>query len=241
LEAQIDLAFSQMESSVDGYLDWYYSLSGEYMRLGKLMTGEIEKYMEDKLAEELGQTEALKPVLAGLEVALANHKVIVDEYQQEVRKILAANQMQVPEFGAKGVPGISTDRILILPTHFDVVAMKGRVVGGVAAAGISAAIVAKIVSKGMFKAAGKALSKLAISKVASTTGGAAIGAAIGSVVPGVGTVAGGVVGGAVGGLVVDKLLLKLEEAISREDFKNEILVSIHESREEFKRKLFGAP
>jgi hypothetical protein len=42
LEEQIDLAFDQMENNVDHYLDWYYSLMAEYVRLAKLMTGEIE-------------------------------------------------------------------------------------------------------------------------------------------------------------------------------------------------------
>jgi hypothetical protein len=240
VEGQIDQAFNQMESNVDSYLDWYYSLSGEYTRLAKLMTGEIEKYMEEKLVEKLKQEEALKPLLAGLEVALANHSAITDEYQQAVKTIMANNRIQVPEFGSAGIPGITSDRILVLPTHFDVVSMRSRVVGGAAAAGIGAAIVAKIVSKGIFKAAGKALSKVAISKAAGTAGGAAIGAAIGSVVPGAGTIVGGVIGGALAGVFVDKVLLKLEEAISREDFKMEILGSIRESRDKFKSELFGA-
>ncbi len=88
LNEKIDRAFNQMESNVDDYLDWYYSLSGEYTRLAKLMTGEIEKYMEDQLAEKLKQEDALKPVLAGIEIALANSKEITDEYQKNVKNIL---------------------------------------------------------------------------------------------------------------------------------------------------------
>jgi hypothetical protein len=61
------------------------------------------------------------------------------------------------------------------------------------------------------------------------------------VVPGAGTIVGGVIGGALAGVFVDKVLLKLEEAISREDFKKEILGSIRESRDKFKSELFGAP
>lgn len=241
VEGQIDVAFNQMESNIDGYLDWYYSLSGEYTRLAKLMTGEIEKYMEEKLVEKLKQGDALKPVIAALEVTLANHMAITEAYQKDIRRILESNRIQVPEFGAKRIVGIASDRILVLPTHFDVVSMKSRVVGGAAAAGIGTAIAAKIVSKGIFKAAGKALSKVAISKAAGTTGGAVIGATIGSVVPGAGTVIGGIIGGVLAGVVVDKVLLKLEEAISREDFKKEILGSIRESRDKFKSELFGAP
>ena len=84
-----------------------------------------------------------------------------------------------------------------------------------------------------------------ISKTAGTTGGvgvgAAAGAAVGSVVPLLGTTAGAIVGGIVGGVVVgvsiDKLLLELEEAINRDDFKREILSAIDEARLEFKNKL----
>ena len=241
VEGQIDRAFDQIESNVDGYLDWYYSLSGEYMRLAKLMTGDIEKYMEEKLVEKLKQQEALQPVFAGLEFALAaSQKAINDEYQENFRKILADNRLQVPEFGAKNIPGIASAQIRALPTHPDVIAMRSRVVGGAAAAGIGAAIVGKIVSKGIFKAAAKALSKVAISKAAGTAGGAAIGAAIGSIVPGIGTLIGAAAGGIIAGVVVDKGLLKLEEAISREDFKKEILGAVRESRDKFKSELFGA-
>jgi hypothetical protein len=140
-----------MESNIDGYLDWYYSLSGEYTRLAKLLTGEIEKYMEEELVEKLKQEDALKPVVAALEVALANHIAIAEEYQKDVKGILANNHIQVPDFGAKGIPGIASDRILVLPTHLDVVTMKSRVVGGAAATGIGAAVVAKIVSKGVLR------------------------------------------------------------------------------------------
>jgi len=239
LERQIDLAFSQLESNVDDYLDWYYSLSGEYTRLAKLATGEVEKYMEEKLVEMLKQDAAFKPVLSGIEVALANHVAVTAEYQQKVKQILANNKIQVPEFGAKRVASISSESLLVLPTHFDVISMKSRGVGGVAAAGIATAITAKVVSKGVFKVAGKALSKVAISKVGGTMGGAAIGAAAGSFVPFVGTAV-GFVGGLAVGFAADYFLLRLESAISREDFKNEILGAIHESQDAFKSKLFGA-
>ena len=47
LEGQVDRAFDKMESNVDSYLDWYYSLQAEYTRLAKLLTGDSAKYMEE--------------------------------------------------------------------------------------------------------------------------------------------------------------------------------------------------
>ena len=211
LEGKIDRAFDQMEFNVDSYLDWYYSLSGEYMRLAKLMTSEIEKYMEERLVEKLKQEDALKPVIAGLEIAIVNYKTVTAEYQQDVKEIMAENRLEVPEFGAKGIPGIALDRILVLPMHFDLVSMRSRI-GGAAVAGIGAAIAAKIVSKGTFKMAAKALSKFAAKKMLVVGTGAAIGT-VATLPAGPLAVVGGAAVGAIAGVVVDKLLLKLEETM----------------------------
>jgi hypothetical protein len=241
LEGQIDRAFDQMENNVDRYLDWYYSLMAEYVRLAKLMTGEIEGYMERKLYEQLQQGEAFKVVSDAIATALASHKNVMAEYHQTVKAIMDASRMVLPTGAeAKVVKDMSLNDILSLPTHLDVVAFEGRAAGGAVAAGVSAAIAAKVASKGVFKAAAKALSKMAVSKATAVLGGAAVGAAIGSVLPGVGTVVIGALGGVIGGLAIDGALLSLEEAISRAEFKKEILAAIREARVAFKARLFGA-
>lgn len=241
LDGQIDRAFDQMENNVDRYLDWYYSLMAEYVRLAKLMTGEIEGYMERKLYEQLQQGEAFKAVSDAVADALANQKNVMAEYHQTVKAVMDASRMVLPTVAeAKVVKDMSLSDILSLPTHLDVVAFEGRAAGGAVAAGVSAGIAAKVASKGVFKAAAKALSKLAVSKATAVLGGAAVGAAIGSILPGVGTVAIGALGGLMGGLAVDGALLKLEEVIGRDEFKTEILAAIREARVAFKARLFGA-
>ncbi len=242
LEAQIDRAFDQMENNVDRYLDWYYSLMAEYARLAKLMSGEIEGYMERKLYEQLQQGEAFKVVSDAIAAALASHKTVLAEYQQTVKAIMEASRVVLPAgVEAKVVKDMSLNDILSLPTHLDVVAFEGRAAGGAVAAGVSAAIAAKVASKGVFKAAAKALSKMAVSKATAVLGGAATGLVIGSVIPGAGTVVGGILGGIVGGLAIDGALLKLEEVISRAEFRKEILAAIREARVAFKGRLLGAP
>jgi len=242
LEGQVDRAFDQMENNVDRYLDWYYSLMAEYVRLAKLMTGEIEGYMEKKLYEKLQQGEAFKVVSDAIAATLASHKTVMEEYRQTVKAIMDASRMVLPTGAeARVVKDMSLNDILSLPTHLDVVAFEGRAAGGAVAAGVSAAIAAKVASKGVFKAAAKALSKMAVSKATAVLGGAAVGAAIGSVLPGVGTVVIGTLGGVIGGLAVDGALFSLEEVISRAEFKNEILAAIREAKVAFKARLFGAP
>ena len=51
LERGVDQAFNLLENNVDGYLDWYYSLVGEYTRIMTLLAGNLENHMADKLEE----------------------------------------------------------------------------------------------------------------------------------------------------------------------------------------------
>jgi hypothetical protein len=242
LAGQIDRAFDRMEHNVDRYLDWYYSLPAEYVRLAKLMTGEIEGYMEKKLYEQLQQGEAFKEVSDAITAALASHKNVMEEYRQAIKAIMDASRLVLPPMAeAKVVNDMSLNDILSLPTHLDVVAFERRAAGGAVAAGVSAAIAAKVASKGLFKAAAKAVSKMAIAKASGILVGMGSGAVIGSVVPVIGTVIGGALGGLIGGLAVDQALLKLEELISRDEFKREMLLAIQEARVAFKARLLGTP
>lgn len=246
LEGQIDRAFDQMENNVDHYLDWYYSLMAEYVRLAKFMAGEIEGHMEKNLYEQLQQGEAFKVVSDAIAAALANHKNVMEEYRQAEKSILDASRLVLPPeadakvaYVVKIVKDMSSNDILARPTHLNVVAFEGRAAGGAVAAGVSAAIAAKVAGKGVFKAAATALSKMVASKAVAVLGGATVGAVIGSVLPGVGTAVVGALGGVIGGLVIDRALLSLEEVISRAEFKKEILAAIYESKVAFKARLFG--
>lgn len=106
---------------------------------------------------------------------------------------------------------------------------------------VAALVVKKLGAKGTLKLAAKAITKVAVSKTAGTSGGAGagavVGAAIGSAVPVIGTAVGAAVGGVICGLAVgvgvDYLILKLEEAWSREEFRQQLLAAIEEQRAAF--------
>jgi hypothetical protein len=246
LEAQVDRGFDRMELSVDAYLDWYYSLPAEYMRIAKLLTGGIERYMAEELEKRLKQKEAFAVIDEAINKTLASHGQAIAQLERETREILDANRVSPAHSAGAVVRDVTLADVLALPAHVEAVALKQRLTGSVIAAGtagvVAAAVTKKVIGKGMFKAAAQALGKLAASKAASTLTGMGIGAVAGTIVPGVGNAVGAVVGGAigavVGGVIVDAGLLKLEEAISREKFKQEILSAIRETRDEFKKKLF---
>ncbi len=238
LDGQVSRAFTLMEGNVDGYLNWYYSLSAEYMRLGKLLLGEIEGYMEAKLSEYLQKGNPSDEIERGIKAALSTHQAATDDFQLTVKGILDSNRISTDGAKLSVMSYISLNDMLLMPVHTDFVSLNTRVASGAAAAGIAGVVTGKIVSKIVFKAAAKAVAKAAAAKVGGTATGAAIGLGIGSVVPGFGTVIGGVIGGMIGAVATDAVMLKLDEAISREDFRKEILASIRQAQVEFKSKLW---
>ena len=138
------------------------------------------------------------------------------------------------------------------PTHSVIVNLENRMLisGGLGTAGaitgaIAGKITAKVAGKGIIKLGAQALVKVTAGKVVSAVSGAAAGAAtgmaLGSFIPGIGTAIGAAIGGMIGGitigLTVEKLLLMLEEAFSRQEFKRQILEAIEEERVEFEKFL----
>lgn len=238
LDGQVNRAFALMEGNVDGYLDWYYSLSAEYMRLANLLIGEIEGYMEAELSEHLQKGDPSGEIERAVKAALSTHEAAVDEYQLAVKGILDSNRISADGNTPIIASYLSLDGMLAMPVHADLVALNTRAAGSTVAAGIVGAVTGKFASKMIFKTAVKAVAKAATTKAVGTAAGTGIGLAVGSVVPVVGTVVGGAIGAVIGGVATDAVLLRLEEAINRDDFKKEILASIREAQVEFRSKLF---
>jgi hypothetical protein len=255
LEGQADRAFDRLEGNVDVYLDWYYSLVGEYARIANLLVGDLEDYMTEKLEECLQQGDAFQEVEASLNRALSEYKGAQKVYQQARKRIMNENRVTTDGSPFQVVQKMSLKDVLNPPIHQDMIRLESRLIAG-GGAGVVAGtvttvvikkVIAKVMGKNVVKLAAKALSKVVVGKAAGSVGGAGmgatVGAAIGSVIPFVGTAAGAIIGGILGGIAVgvsvDKLLIELEEAVNREEFKQEILSAINEARNEFKANLRG--
>lgn len=249
LDRQADHAFDGLAGNVDAWLDWYYSLTGEYARIAHLMSGELEAYLLRKLEETLEQGDAFAEVQAALNQALATHEEAQRRYREKAQAILSSNRVARPAQPVHVVGRLSLEDVLSPPLHEDMIALEERLLagggsaalGGVATALMAKKVVGKVMGKNLFKLAGKSLGKIAMGKAAGSSlgggAGAAAGAAVGSVVPGLGTAIGAAVGGILGGLAVgvtvDKMLIELEETVHRDAFKQEILGAIEAARDEF--------
>jgi hypothetical protein len=209
--------------------------------------------MKEKLEASLQQQDAFRDVQATIAETIALHDAIQKEYQKAAENIMAENRIDPAYFSVDVRQHMSLENALKAPIHKDIINLKNRLMlsaGGGAVVGLITAtvgkkIVAKVAGKAVLKTASKALAKVVASKTVGSAGGAAAGAtagaAAGSIVPGVGTAIGAIVGGIVGGIAagvaVDAVILKLDEEMNRQEFKNEIITSINGARMEFKSNL----
>ncbi len=247
-----DTGFQKMTENVDDYLDWYYSLPAEYERIVALATGALEEWMAETLQAHLMQGDAFGPVQKSIDQAFRMNEQLQVEHLKKVDQILIENRLQPKTAQLDIIKQSSLVAMQEPPDHSVIVNMENRLLisGSMGTAGavtgvIAGKITAKVAAKGAIKLGAQALLKITAAKVAGALGGtaagAATGAAVGSVFPGIGTAIGATLGGIVGGvtigLSVEKLLLMLEETFSREEFKQQILESIEESRLEFNEVL----
>lgn len=250
LRADSNVAFDAMADQVDPFLDWYYSLGGEYGRIAHLLGGDLEQYMARQLGERLRQDAAFARVESTLTAALAESEQARALHARLMNTILAQNRL---EPGQREIDVVLAVPAPSVPRPDTLLDLQQRLVlsgSGAATAGVLGSVIAgkfgtKMLGKSSFKLAAQGLGKLLAGKAAGSSlgagGGAAAGAALGSFIPGFGTVAGAMLGGVLGGVVtgigVDKVLIELEELVSREQFRAELLLVIEEMRQEFLAEL----
>lgn len=237
--------FDAMARNVDVFLDAYYSLPAEYLRLASLLLGEagLEQRLIDDLTGHLMAGAPFAAYDAQLGKALESADRVQAIYSDAVERVLDRAALDLPPDARAKVVATATRDALALPAPVVALTTSGeRGAAGAAGGGLVAALVVKkVAAKGTLKLAAKAVAKVAASKGAGYSGGAGAGAvagaAIGSAVPVVGTAVGAVVGGVIGGAAVgvgvDYLMLKLEEAWSRDAFRQEILDAIEAQRAAF--------
>ena len=216
--------YDEMVINTDKYLDWYYSLSAEYNRLFKLITGSIEEYMADKLKEKLmdNLTQSVN-----IDVAEKN----IEQLKNKIDKILEDNKITKKNALFDITTEINVEDIYSLVEIEPILDVQKRFIvstgGGLAAGAIVGTIASKVAAKTGFKTAAKAAAKAAAGKAVSAAAGVAAGV-VSSIFT---SPVGGAAIGTATGVAIDKGLLKLEEIIKRDEYKKEIISSIEESRQ----------
>jgi hypothetical protein len=251
LVREINAIFNGYKANVETYLDWYYSLKGDYARIGTMIAGEAENFMSDSLTTII----ALDVNQEGVTSTLRELNQILDREKQSFAEIKARYRSPC---GTETLPFFETPQVQMRFTDYQFsklsapselfsiktkIAISGTVglAGGVLAGIGVKRVVAKIVQNIFFKSAAKTLVGVAAAKTGSTVAagaaaGATAGALVGSgVAAGPGTVAGAVLGlgaGILGTLVTDYVLLKLDEAVNRDNFRTNLVSMLEIQRKE---------
>ncbi len=255
VDAALSAGFSGMRANVDHYLDWYYSLPGEWTRLARLLTGDFEAFLAERLAASLSAGEPFAPFEREFASALDQRAADVAQFREQAQALLQARRVEVRDEEAVSVVGSAeTERLLSVPVHQGLTSIEQRLgvtaattgISGVVAAAATRQVLLRAASRGTLRTAANAIFRLTTVRAGSAGSGGALGGVIGgtlgSVMPGIGTAVGAVVGGAIGGLLVgvgaEYLILKLEEFWSREAHRAELLAAIDEAEANLRRE-FG--
>ena len=243
--------FDAVRAEVPAFLDGYYSLTAEYVRTFHLVAGEAEVFLRDEMTGALDVEAAFGPFQA----AVGSLDAPLPPEALAARDRLLADCGLPSDDIALEVTARGPETLLDLAPDMEMISFRARltasgigtVAGGLAGV-VAGKVVAKLLAKEAFGLAAEEVAKLAVGKAAGGLGGAMAGAGAGalagSVVPGIGTTVGAAVGGVVGGLALgvatDYALIRLDEAVSRDDFEAQILAAIDEAEADLLGRLLSS-
>ncbi len=222
VDTQIEKSFENVYANVDTFLDFHYSVIGEYTELGAAATGEIEQTIQNKLFGSNFQED--------IDNALQN---INQEYKTRVKNHLKNINLHATN-GIDQALNFKTLGKLQNDIQQNITIQQSKL-GVVLVAGIGAKVINVISAKLATKAASKLAAKGAIkigAKASAAGSGAAAGAICGPFVwicsPIAATVA---------WFGTDAAIIAGDEYLNREEFKKEIIASIDKQKKELREKI----
>ncbi|MBQ9068607.1 MAG: hypothetical protein IJ131_06015 [Eggerthellaceae bacterium] len=217
----VNEVFDKRVENVDGYLDWYYRLFGDWEMLFKMIQGSAEEFAEEQFIEQIGKG--------------VDDTVIAAEYEKYQARIYDLRASAMEELSEYEISDKYPDWLVTevdagesfqqrldhsLEPAQQLLSAGERLgistVAGVAAGVIAKKLIAKVAQKAFFKTIASRVGDLATTSAAAATLGGPPGAAIGIGV----------------GLATDIALTKADELMNRESYKEEIVASINEQRDE---------
>ncbi|MFT2660386.1 hypothetical protein ACMWPU_04085 [Helicobacter pylori] len=208
VDAQIDNLFDPIENNVDKFLDWHYSLKGNYSELALLVAKKLGLSVEDALFNKLQEKflgadykQRLKTMTDNISDAFIS---LLHQHKKDTEKIATQGVADIPQV-VESLKNIDdrTERDLKLKMGF---AAAIGATAGVGAGKLMKKLAPKLVKKLGTKLGAKFLAKFGI--------------AVG--------------GGVLSTLGADAAFNYIDEWLHRDDFKKEILNNINEMKKNLK-------
>ncbi len=207
VDAQIDNLFDPIENNVDKFLDWYYSLKGNYSELALFVAKKLGLSVEDALFNKLQEKllgadykQRLQTMTDNISDAFIS---LLHQHKKDTEKIATQGVADIPQV-VESLKNIDdrTERDLKLKMGF---AAAIGVTAGVGAGALMEKLAPKLVEKLGAKLGAKFLAKFGIA-----------------------------VGGVLSTLGADVAFNYIDEWLHRDDFKKEILNNINEMKKNLK-------
>ncbi len=207
VDAQIDNLFDPIENNVDKFLDWHYSLKGNYSELALFVAKKLGLSVEDALFNKLQEKflgadykQRLKTMTDNISDAFIS---LLRQHKKDTEKIATQGVADIPQV-VESLKNIDdkTERDLKLKMGF---AAAIGATAGVGAGKLMKRLVPKLVEKLGTKLGAKFLAKFGIA-----------------------------VGGVLSTLGADVALNYIDEWLHRDEFKKEILNNINEMKKNLK-------
>ncbi|WRC69103.1 hypothetical protein E5K96_01815 [Helicobacter pylori] len=209
VDAQIDNLFDPIENNVDKFLDWHYSLKGNYSEFALLVAKKLGLSVEDALFNKL-QEKLLgadyKQRLQTMTDNISNAFIsLLHQHKKDTEKIATQGVADIPQV-AESLKNINDQIERDLQLKMGFAAAIGAT-AGVGAGALMERLAPKLVKKLGTKLGAKFLAKFGI--------------AVG--------------GGVLSTLGADAAFNYIDEWLHRDDFKKEILNNINEAKKNLKK------
>jgi len=230
IQEKINKVYAPVYDNIDKFVEFHYSLKGDYSELFVALTGKIEKLIQSKLFKPANFDKNLQKALNEInsnviQLVTKNYKQMENKLQKQLN--LSQNEVtyllnNILQYSIKDAIG------RYQKYNYN----SFRFISTSAGAGLGATLLAKSLAKKIStKLLTKAGAKVA-TKTAAGAGGATIGAETGFAFGGpIGAAIGGLVGGTIAWFASDEIIIQVDKYINSKQFKKEIIKMIDKQKE----------
>jgi hypothetical protein len=240
IDAAMDGLFGEVEHGVDAYLDWYFTVIGEYQRLFAWGSGSFPELMARQLEKRLFGDHAFAERIerASRDIATgsdARMGALAARLGGEVQSGVRANPCWIEALDVSAFANLERDAMRASVSAGGGVAV-GALTAGLLARRAATAAAGKAASKRVFQGAASVAGRVAAKRAGSFAVAAAGGAA--ACAPG-GPLAAlcALAAGAAGWITFDKAFIEVDQLRFRGAMREELLQTLREQKAELSRDL----
>lgn len=225
----LESIFTDIRAGVDGYLDWYFTVVGEYQRLATAFTEDTAAAMREQLEQHLFAESDFSNRLAAINADI--NRQATDRFASlapNLAETLGSAPCETGPLDLAPLRGLERDKLkasIAATSGIGAGIATSKALASKTVAAVAGKVAAMTSVKGGAALASKTLAKKGSSALLSAGAGTALCAPTGPF-----AVLCGITAGAVTWLTVDKILVEADEAINREDMRADILQELAEQQ-----------